>query len=52
VRKALEPNAATTHFALVAMPPEAGSDVTIVLGRDIVDARHDPRRGSSFRPRW
>jgi LCP family protein required for cell wall assembly len=39
VRKALEPNAATTHFALVAMPPEAGSDVTIVLGRDIVDAR-------------
>ena len=37
VRKALEPNAATTHFALVATPPEAGSDVTIVLGRDIVD---------------
>jgi LCP family protein required for cell wall assembly len=37
VRKALE--SGTTRFSLVEMPAEPGSDVTIVLGRDIVDAR-------------
>jgi LCP family protein required for cell wall assembly len=39
VRKALEPSAAPAHFAFVVVPPEDGSDVTIVLGRDIVDAK-------------
>jgi LCP family protein required for cell wall assembly len=39
VRKALEPAGAGAHFAFVATPADPNSDVTIVLGRDIVDTR-------------